>query len=173
MCLLSLRFPNRPFRTTLCWSLHHAVNIFITEVSAHREQRLKTGPNDHLHACPTPHIPLTRTMLLFSAFSSSLCPSVCPNGSNQYDGMWSERREVRERTATRKEESNKVCAYFRPPSHPPTSTPSGPTHSTTRENICVGPTKRQEFYMDLGIKFNRRHGYTLLLYQPVSLITSI
>lgn len=80
---------------------------------------------------------------------------------------------MRERSATRKEESNKVCAYFRPPSHPPTSTPSGPTHSTTRENICVGPTKRQEFYTDLGIKFNRRHGYTLLLYQQVNLITGI
>lgn len=71
---------------------------------------------------------------------------------------------MRERTATRKEGSDKVCAYLRPPSHPPTSTPCGPTRSTTRENIYVGPTKRQEFYTDLGIKLNRRHGYTLLLY---------
>ena len=84
---------------------------------------------------------------------------------------------MRERTVAGKEQSNKVCAYLRPPSHPPTSTPSGPTRSTTRENICVGPTKTQEFYIginrDLGIKFNRWHGWTILQYLQVTLITCI
>lgn len=144
--------------------------------SQHTQHTLKAGPDDHLHARTTPYVPLTRTILQFPALS--LCPSVCPNSSNKYDGMWSERREVRKRTATRKEESNKVCAYLRPP-HPPRPPTHPPPHLVAPlaqppgKIFVLDPQKHQEFYTDLGIKFNRRHGYTLLLYLQVSLITCI
>lgn len=84
-----------PFGTTHCWTKHQILNIFITaEASAHTEYWVQFKQVQ----LTTSNLPLTRTILWFSALSSSLCPSNCLNGSNKYDGMWSERRDVRERT---------------------------------------------------------------------------
>lgn len=84
-----------PFRTIHCWTKHQILNIFVTaEASAHTEYRVQLKRV----RLTTSNLPLTRTILWFSALSSSLCPSDCLNGSNKYDGMWSEKKDARERT---------------------------------------------------------------------------